>query len=68
MDGQVSTREEADIEISKSCSFYDQRLDGDGSMTFKEFNEHFAVCGYTAPYYFKITNDRGKVYLILFVV
>ena len=30
MDGQTSTREEADIEISKSCSFYDQRLDGDG--------------------------------------
>lgn len=64
MDGQVSTREEADIEISKSCSFYDQRLDGDGSMTFKEFKEHIADSGYTAPDNYMITIDRGKVYLI----
>ena len=64
MDGQVSTREEADIEISKSCSFYDQRLDGDGSLTFKEFKEHIADSGYTAPNNYMITIDRGKVYLI----
>ena len=64
MDGQTSTREEADIEISKSCSFYDQRLDGDGSMTFKEFKEHIADSGYTAPDNYMITIDRGKVYLI----
>ena len=43
---------------------YDQRLDGDGSMTFKEFKEHIADSGYTAPDNYMITIDRGKVYLI----
>ena len=62
---KANSRREADKEL---VNFVYEIENGivlqNSSMTFKEFKEHIADSGYTAPDNYMITIDRGKVYLI----